>query len=156
PASPSANPVIALHYPSTPPSAVTQRLNFVVDARDYLSSKLGPYRWPRLAYVEAPLPDGAMEHASAVTGSEGLFAYYDSVTIPVHELSHHWAGNLVPLRSWNDFWLSEGFAEYWTTRYFADRNSGIGSTFQWRKMFRSALSAEQFSTHPLRPADPEG
>jgi aminopeptidase N len=30
----------------------------------------------------------------------------------VHELAHHWFGNLVTMKTWDDLWLNESFAEY--------------------------------------------
>ena len=32
----------------------------------------------------------------------------------VHEIAHHWFGNAVTERDWDDVWLSEGFATYFT------------------------------------------
>jgi aminopeptidase N len=38
-----------------------------------------------------------------------------------HELAHQWWAVLVGIRSWSDFWLNEGFAEYMTLAYLEHR-----------------------------------
>ncbi len=33
-----------------------------------------------------------------------------------HELAHSWSGNLVTNATWADFWLNEGFTDYFENR----------------------------------------
>jgi aminopeptidase N len=37
--------------------------------------------------------------------------------VVIHEIAHQWFGNAVTEYDWNDVWLSEGFATYFTLRY---------------------------------------
>ncbi len=65
--------------------------------------------------------NGATEHASAIFyGEKGVTAGNAAV---VHETAHQWFGNAVTERDWDDVWLSEGFATYFTL-LFTEHDGG--------------------------------
>ena len=47
----------------------------------------------------------------------------DEVDLMAHELAHQWWGVLVGIRSWSDFWLNEGMAEFMADA-FIERHQG--------------------------------
>ena len=86
----------------------------------YYSDLVGPYVYEKLANIQSNSVGGGMEAASAI------FYDDDAVTgnrdkrwqhVIIHEVAHHWFGNAVTERTWNDLWLSEGFATYYTLRF---------------------------------------
>jgi aminopeptidase N len=87
-----------------------------VAALDFFSARIGPYSYERLANVQANGVKGGMESATSI------FYGDDSVVGPrkrwrsvvVHEIAHQWFGNAVTEGDWDDVWLSEGFATYFT------------------------------------------
>jgi aminopeptidase N len=87
----------------------------------FFAERIGPYPYEKLANVQAAGLNGATEHASAIFyGEKGVASGSAPV---VHEIAHQWWGNAVTERDWDDVWLSEGFATYFTL-LFAEHDEG--------------------------------
>ena len=97
--------------------------DFAVPTRDVLqfySDKVGPFSYEKLANVQSNSVSGGMESASAIFYSEGSVVGDRNVrwrNVVIHEIAHQWFGNAVTESDWNDVWLSEGFATYFTLLY---------------------------------------
>jgi aminopeptidase N len=82
---------------------------------EFFSDRVGPYPYEKLAHVEAAGMGGGTEHASNIFyGEKSVTAGNAPV---VHETAHQWFGDAVTESDWNDVWLSEGFATYFTLLY---------------------------------------
>ncbi|MGE0488642.1 MAG: M1 family metallopeptidase [Vulcanimicrobiota bacterium] len=79
----------------------------------------GPYRWGRYDLLVLPpsFPFGGMENPRLTFVTPTVIAGDRSLTpLVAHELAHSWSGNLVTNATWNDFWLNEGFTDYFERR----------------------------------------
>ena len=79
----------------------------------------GPYRWGRYDVLVLPpgFPIGGMENPRLTFCTPTVIAGDKSlVSLIAHELAHSWSGNLVTNATWNDFWLNEGFTDYFERR----------------------------------------
>lgn len=88
----------------------------MVDAAEAL---YGAYRWGRYDVLVLPpsFPFGGMENPRLTFATPTILAGDGSlVSLLAHELAHSWSGNLVTNRTWNDFWLNEGFTVYFEQR----------------------------------------
>jgi aminopeptidase N len=88
------------------------------DARgsfEFFSDRVGPFVYQKLAHVEAAGMGGGTEHASNIFYGEKSVSAGNAPV--VHETAHQWFGNAVTEDDWNDVWLSEGFATYFTLLY---------------------------------------
>jgi aminopeptidase N len=98
--------------------------DFAVPTRqvlEFMSSYVGPFAYEKLANIQGNSVGGGMEAASAILYSD------ESVTgertarwryVIVHEIAHQWFGNSVTEASWDDVWLSEGFATYFSYLFY--------------------------------------
>jgi len=82
----------------------------------YLSSRFGAYPFERYAVLELPDPLGGREHATVVDIADWRIegdptASQDGA---IHEMIHHWWGDNARQRSWEEFWLNESMASYFT------------------------------------------
>ena len=87
------------------------------DALAFYSEWVGPFSYEKLANVQSNSVSGGMEAASAIFYSAGSVAGTRPVrwrNVIIHEIAHQWFGDAVTETSWDDVWLSEGFATYFT------------------------------------------
>ncbi len=94
--------------------------DFAVPSRQviaFYSDLVGEYLYERLANVVSPATGGGMEAASTPAYGENSVTGTRSRRwqgVIIHEIAHQWFGNGVTEAVWNDVWLSEGFATYYT------------------------------------------
>lgn len=73
----------------------------------------GPYRWPRVGYVDVNYTGGAMEHATNIAYPHSAFTGNTAYeTLYAHELFHLWFGDLITCNRAEEMWINEGFASY--------------------------------------------
>lgn len=90
------------------------------DVLAYYSDYVGPFAYERLANIQASSVAGGMESASAILYHESSVTGTRSVrwrNVVIHEVAHQWFGNSVTEADWDDVWLSEGFATYFTLMF---------------------------------------
>jgi len=84
------------------------------NAFEFFSDFVGPYPYEKLANVQAPGMNGGTEHASVIFYGEKAVTMKPATSLVTHEIAHQWFGNSVTETDWDDVWLSEGFATYFT------------------------------------------
>jgi aminopeptidase N len=86
----------------------------------FYSQYVGPYAYEKLANIQSASVSGGMETSSAIFYAENLVnGKRDERTtnVVIHEIAHQWFGNAVTESTWDDAWLSEGFATFFTLRF---------------------------------------
>lgn len=84
---------------------------------EFYGDMVGPFSYEKLANVQAASVGGGMEAATAIFYGENSVTGNRSArwrNVIIHEVAHQWFGNAVTEYDWNDVWLSEGFATYFT------------------------------------------
>ncbi|REG81511.1 M1 family metallopeptidase [Algoriphagus antarcticus] len=89
-------------------------------ALEFYSDYIGPFSYEKLANIQSNSVSGGMEAASAILYSESSVVGDRNErwrNVVIHEIAHQWFGNAVTEYDWDDVWLSEGFATYFTSLF---------------------------------------
>jgi leukotriene-A4 hydrolase len=103
----------------------------------------GPYRWGRYDVLVLPpgFPIGGMENPRLTFSTPTIIAGDRSlVSLIAHELAHSWSGNLVTNATWNDFWLNEGFTNYFERRIMEQMMGENYSDMLWELGYQDLVN----------------
>ncbi len=129
---------------------------------EFYTKYVGPFAYEKLANIQTPSVNGGMETSSAIFYGEDLVnGKRDERTrnIVIHEIAHQWFGNAVTETTWDDAWLSEGFATYFTLLFIeneygkAEFDKGIQKAK--KSVFDMSVKLPQFSIVSDRTAEKE-
>ncbi|MFE1438279.1 M1 family metallopeptidase [Streptomyces sp. NPDC058739] len=91
------------------------------------------------------------------TQNRPVFPGAPNVVLLVHELAHQWYGNSVTPRTWQDLWLSEGFATYaewlWEEEHGGD---SAQESFDWLYEEGEETYTDLWAFPPARQDDAAG
>lgn len=110
---------------------------------DVAGKLYGPYRWGRYDMLVLPpgFPIGGMENPRLTFCTPTIIAGDRSlVSLIAHELAHSWSGNLVTNATWNDFWLNEGFTNYFERRIMEQMMGASYSDMLWELGYQDLVT----------------
>jgi aminopeptidase N len=82
---------------------------------EFYNDHVGPYPYEKLASVQNGAANGGgMEHASAIFYGQNSVNGRPALGLVSHEIAHQWFGDSITEKDWDDVWLSEGFATYFS------------------------------------------
>ena len=112
----------------------------------FFDEQVGPFPYEKLGNVQAAGISGGTEHASAIFYGERSVANRPATGLVAHEIAHQWFGNSVTESDWDDVWLSEGFATYFTL-LFTEHDRGRDAFVADLKRSRETVFAAE-RRHP--------
>ena len=118
-----------------------EALACISSALAVMERHFGPYVWDRVGYVTVNSPSGAMEHATNISIPRHPSSSAEYTEILIHELIHHWFGDLVTCKTAGDMWLNEGI-----TSYMVELVAEEGDTPLDLKEYQAYLDSWQYST----------
>ena len=120
------------------------------------------YPFEKLDIVAVPdFAPGAMENTAAIFYRERLLlvdeqkvsidARRNVAAVLAHEIAHHWFGDLVTMKWWDDIWLNEGFATWMENKPVRDLKPSWGAELVEATDTQRALNLDALqSTRPIR------
>jgi hypothetical protein len=123
---------------------------------EFLSGYFGPYPFSAaggivddysglgFALEVQTRPIYAKEFFSDPVGGDGVV---------VHEYTHQWFGDNLPLASWHDIWLNEGFATY--AEWLWSEHEGTGTVQEISDLYMGIPDDEPFWTVPIGDPGPD-
>ncbi len=129
---------------------------------EFYSSYIGPFAYEKLANIQCASVNGGMETSSAIFYGQDLINGKQDErirNIVIHEIAHQWFGNAVTETTWDDAWLSEGFATFFTL-LFIEKEYGKeeyekGISKAKKAVFDMAVKMPEFSIVSPRSAEKE-
>jgi aminopeptidase N len=115
-------------FPRDRDDGIAMLENPMREAIEFFHEHVGPYPYEKLAGVEAAGMNGGMEVASAIFYGEAEFKGTPAFSLVAHETAHQWFGDSVTESDWDDVWLSEGFATYFSllaTEHYQGRDAFV-------------------------------
>lgn len=139
--------------------------DIAVKALEFFTQKFGiGYPLSKLDIVGIPdFTKGAMENMGLIISKENCLlvnaesSQYDKEEVAesiFHEIAHQWFGNIVGIESWEDLWLKEGFAT-WFSWLAIDHFFPDWRTFETYLVYTlqdALISDARNSTHPVKVA----
>ena len=102
-----------------------------------------PYLWGTYNVVIMPpsYPFGGVENPMMTFASPTILtASGQQNYVIIHEMAHQWAGNVVTMNNWEDFWINEGVATYIERRVTA---TVFNETFSFTEALIGNFSLEE-------------
>src|SRR5689334_21581782 len=133
--------------------------NQVASALGSLERYFGiPYPFQQFQYMLSPaFPFGGMEHPGVTMFNEESFSYREPPTLNqrlgrratiYHAVAHHWFGDDVTMRWFDDLWLKEGFATYMAAKMQDTAGLPNPSLSSYLRSHPAAYDAPQTSGTP--------
>jgi aminopeptidase N len=129
---------------------------------EFYSNYVGPFAYEKLANIQSVNSGGGMETSSAIFYSDKLINGKRDVrlrNVVIHEIAHQWFGNAVTESTWDDAWLSEGFATFFTMLFIENEYGKDQYAKEIAKaketVFKTSLKTPDFSIISPRSAEKE-
>ena len=113
------------------------------------------YPWDKLSLAAVTnFTFGGMENVSAITLTDGTLhkkadePQASSTGLVAHETAHQWFGDLMTCRSWDQAWLNEGFATYFTALYEEHLYGEDAYAYQMMNNHRAVIAADKRERRP--------